>query len=368
MTNRALHGATSPAPEPESPWERWGWLMAVVWMIFLVYPIIGLVGSSAAPLWVTVGWTATATFATLYVVGFILGMRGGWRQPSHFVIVDFWLLLACALLTIPAIETQALSFLPFLMSYASYGLGRRWHWIVNILSIVAATATLLVTGRIGGHLQILAIIVLLAIVNTINTWLIDRSTKADQLKLALAASDERATVARDVHDLLGHSLTVVKLKAELASRLIETDPNRARAEIDDIVRISTEAISGIRTTVTGLRATDLTDQLTQCAAALQTAGVRVDLVGSTDALSPAQTLPAGWILREATTNILRHARATGVRITVAPGTLLVEDDGEGVTGQPGNGFKGMSERATAAGADLQIAPRPDGGTRVSVIW
>lgn len=351
-----------------SPWEKYGWLMAVVWMFFLIYPVLGLLASEAEPAWRILGWAATVTFAALYIVGFTLGMRGGWRRPSRTVIVLFWAIAACAVATVPAIETQALSFLPFILSYASYGLGGRWHWIVSALGITIAVVVTVASGRVQAHLQLLIVLLVLTVVNTINTWLISRSVAADEIRVQLATSEERTSVARDVHDLLGHSLTVVKLKAELASRLIDRDPRAAKAEIDEIVRITSESIANVRSTVTELRATDLADQLAASASALETMGVRVTVTGSASALSPAQALPAAWILREATTNVLRHADASTVRIELSPGTLLVEDDGGGVHEEPGNGLRGMAERATAAGAALRVEPRATGGTRVSLTW
>lgn len=172
----------------------------------------------------------------------------------------------------------------------------------------------------------------------------------------------------------------MKLKAELASRLLELDPAAARAELDEIVRLTGEAISGVRGTVTGFRADGLAEQLTETSGALATAGIALDVRGSASALSPAQAIPAAWILREATTNVLRHAGATRVVVTFAPGKLTVSDDGVGIGIEPGadrgrgvagNGLRGMSERAAAAGAELRIESAPGQGTQgtqVSLTW
>lgn len=342
--------------------------MAVVWMVFLIYPVGALVDSPAPFVWRALGWVATVLFAGLYVAGFMRGMRGTWHQPEPLVVGIFWVLLLCAVLTVPAIRTQALSFAPFVMSYAAYGLGRVWHWWASAGGIAAALGAILITGELERHAQLLAVIVMIAVVNTISTWLIGRSLRSEELRVQMAASEERSVVARDVHDLLGHSLTAVKLKAELARRLIDQDPSRAKAELDDIVHLATEAIGGVRSTVTGLRGAGFAEELAACAAAFEGAGIAVETAGDPDTLSPAQSLPAGWILREATTNVLRHAAATAVRITVEPGTVLVEDDGCGLRGPAGNGLRGMAERAAAAGATLRVEEAASGGTRVSVIW
>lgn len=350
------------------PWERWGWLMAVVWMVFLVYPVLSLLRSDAALGWVALGWAALVSFAVVYVIGFVVGMRSSWGKPRPLVRTLFWVQIACAIATIPAIETQALSFLPYLMSYASYGLRGRWHWVTTISGIVLAAGVALFSGRLEGHLQLLIVVVLIAVVNTVNTWLISRSVDADKVRMELATSDERASIARDVHDLLGHTLTAVKLKAELAERLVDNDPERAKAELAQIVHLTGEAIAGVRSTVTGIRGAALSEQIQASTLALESAGLQVRIEGDPTALSPAQSLPAGWIVRESTTNILRHARAQHVRITMAPGEVAIEDDGRGVRGPAGSGLRGMSERAAVAGGVLAVEDTSNGGTRVSVTW
>ncbi|HIY66289.1 MAG TPA: sensor histidine kinase, partial [Candidatus Agrococcus pullicola] len=181
-------------------------------------------------------------------------------------------------------------------------------------------------------------------------------------------SREREAIARDVHDLIGHTLTVVKLKSELAGRLVDRDPAATKRELEAISSLTAEAIAGVRSTVTGLRASELDEQLEASRSALESAGVELRVVGSPEAMSPAQSLSASWILREAVTNILRHAEATRVSIELKPGTLTVVDDGRGVEGPTGNGLRGMAERASASGAVLAIEDGDDGGTAVSVRW
>lgn len=365
------------SPAPVDPWQRYGWLMAVVWLVFLTFPALALLGSGAALPAIIIGWIGLGIFACGYVLGFVIGFRRGWGTGPGVVRTIFFVSLVCAALTIPAIGWEAMSFLPFLMAYASYGLSHVWHWCVMLGSfgVVAVAFGVAFTQGIAPPWTILAIVLLMGAVNTINTWLIRRSMAADELRLELATSEERESVARDVHDLIGHSLTVVKLKAELASKLIDRDPVRARAELDDIIHLTSEAISGVRGTVTGLRTGGLADQLTASRDALQSAGIAVTLTGDPSMLSPAQSLTAAWIVREATTNVLRHAAARHVSLSIAPGTVAVRDDGIGVPGALGpiranrNGIAGMTERAAAAGATLTVRPAAEGtGTEVSLTW
>jgi len=358
----------------KDPWARFGWLMAVIWLVFLVYPVIALVRSEASLAWVVVGWIALLAFVVLYVTGFMHGMRGGGglgRPPSTRQWITFAALICCALISVPAEGGAALSFLPFIMSFASYGLTRVWHWITSVAAVtVTALCVFLLPGGLS-YLSVLAIVALLGVVNTVSTWLIIRSADAERLGLELATSEGREAVARDVHDLIGHSLTVVGLKAQLARRLIDSDPERAKAELADIERLTAEAIAGVRSTVAGARATTFVEQLASTRDSLRAADIALTVEGEPSALSPVQAITAGWILREATTNTLRHARASEVRVLLAPGRLVVEDDGVGVGQGEGNGIRGMRERAAAAGAGFALGTADEAagaGTRVEVTW
>lgn len=355
----------------KDPWARFGWLMAVVWLVFLIYPVLALLASAAPPAWVVTGWVALIAFIVLYVTGFLHGMRGGGglgRTPSRRQWITFAALIACALVTIPAVGGSALSFLPFIMSFASYGLTRAWHWITTIAALVVAAGCVFLIPDNLSYLSVLAIVTLLGVVNTVSTWLIVRSAEAEQLGRELATSEGREAVARDVHDLIGHSLTVVGLKAQLARRLMDSDPERAKVELADIERLTAEAIAGVRSTVAGARATTLVEQLASAQDALRAADIEMQLEGDPRSLSPVQALTASWILREATTNTLRHARARTVRVRVAPGLLVVEDDGIGVQAAEGNGIRSMRERAAAAGAGFALGRVGASGTRVEVSW
>ncbi|WP_309127796.1 sensor histidine kinase [Microbacterium sp.] len=355
-----------------SPWERFGWLMAVVWLVFLFYPVLALLRSTAEQAWVVTGWVALAAFVVIYVAGFVNGMSfggGGLTTPPKPVQwAAFGGLMVCAALAVPAAGGSALSFLPFIMSFASYGLTRLAHWVT--VSVCVAITAMIVFAVPGGmsYLSVLAIIVMLGVVNTVSTTLIIRSDEAERLGLELATSEGREAVARDVHDLVGHSLTVVSLKAQLVRRLIDSDPERAKSELADIEALTAEAIAGVRATVADVRTAALADELASCRRALHAADITMRVQGEEAALSPAQSLTASWILREATTNVLRHAEASTVTVRIAPGGFAVIDDGRGLIGSEGNGVRGMRERANAGGAELAVVAAEGGGTRVEVTW
>src|SRR5690606_543184 len=122
--------------------------------------------------------------------------------------------------------------------------------------------------------------------------------------------EERERVARDVHDVLGHSLTVVSVKAELAERLVDVDPARARAELVEIQSLTREALAEIRATVSGLRVARLGDELVAARTALTGAGIEADLPENPDVVDPRHRIVVAWVLREAVTNVVRHSGAT----------------------------------------------------------
>ncbi|MDA3146253.1 sensor histidine kinase [Leucobacter sp. UCMA 4100] len=354
----------------DEPWSRYGWLMAAVWLVFLLFPARAIVSAEKPPVLMVLAWGALLLFAAAYTAGFVLGMRCGWRNPSPIVFVMFFGAALSALATVPTIGWDATSFLPFLMAYASYCMGRVWHWgvIATSFAILAAEIWALTSKGESAPWALVAVMTIMSVVNTVNTWLIDRSVSADALRINLAKSEQRESISRDIHDLLGHSLTVIKLKSELAVRLIDQDRVKAKREVEEIARLSGEALGAVRSAVSEMRHTGFAQQVIASQTCLRTAGMNVAVSGDATALSQAQAIPAEWILREATTNVLRHSDARNVGIEIAPGTLIVTDDGRGTAHTEGNGLFGMQERAAAAGAALAVESQPGLGTKVSLQW
>ena len=184
----------------------------------------------------------------------------------------------------------------------------------------------------------------------------------------LAAAAERERIARDLHDLLGHTLSVIAIKAELARRLFDRDRARACAELDDIHATARQALKDIRAAVSGMKETSLAAEIAQARKALEAADVSLEIDARHEDAFPAaleQTL--AMLVREGVTNVVRHARARACRIRIDregdTALLVIEDDGRGGIAREGNGLRGMRARVAAWGGELHIASGD--GTRIA---
>jgi len=187
----------------------------------------------------------------------------------------------------------------------------------------------------------------------------------------LAVSEERARFARDLHDLLGHSLSVIAVKAELAERLLARDPARAAEHVADVKTVAREALGEVRDAVSGYRRPTISSELEGARMALEAAGIEAQLEAEEVELPADVEAVLAWAVREGTTNIVRHSGARSCRIAVRPGaagvTAEVVDDGElGAPAGTGNGLAGLRERAAGVAGSVEAGPVPGGGFRLCV--
>ena len=184
----------------------------------------------------------------------------------------------------------------------------------------------------------------------------------------LAKVAERERIARDLHDVLGHTLSVVVLKSELAGKLIQQDLGRARAEIGEVEQIARTALAEVREAIRGYRSEGLVAEIERARATLDAAGVTLECNSAPAKMLPAEETVMSLVLREAVTNILRHADASLCRITFkeagAERSLIVEDDGRGGIRQEGSGLRGMRERVESLGGTMCIESA--GSTRLTI--
>ena len=183
-----------------------------------------------------------------------------------------------------------------------------------------------------------------------------------------AAGQERYRIARDLHDLLGHSLSLITLKGELATRLLP-EGLHGTAEVRDIVTLSRDAMRQVREAVSGYRQPTLATELTAARVALQAAGIEVDIKQNVGALDRETESVLGWVVREATTNVVRHSGAKHCRIALTRTEdgieIEVVNDGWRVPQMPaGNGLRGLDERLALLGGTLEASALPESGFRL----
>lgn len=310
--------------------------------------------------WLTRQWSALVAVAGMVLINFVLLNLLGLNEPL------LWLypaLIAGAGLRAPV---------------AVVGVG---------LTALAAAAPLAVAGRLvhpvdpvhpaealGPSHVILLSIVLAGLGMTAVRQLValNADLQATRAELAdLAVAGERERLARELHDLLGRTLSLIAVKAELASRLSAKGDPSADAELADVQRLARQAVRDVREAVTGAHTPSVEAELAAAEAALRTAGIRVSLDISAAPRHPAHETTMAWALREAVTNVVKHsgARACWIVLDTADGstTLTVEDDGHGPVGAAtGTGLEGLTDRVQALGGTLEVGPGEAGGFRLRV--
>ncbi|MFI0349687.1 sensor histidine kinase [Actinomadura sp. 9N407] len=184
---------------------------------------------------------------------------------------------------------------------------------------------------------------------------------ARETQARLAVTEERLRFSRDLHDLLGHSLSLIAVKSELAIRMAENDPVRAREEMTDVRRAARDALREVRAAVRGYRAVELDAELAGVRAVLEAAGVRCEIADPPD-LPPEVRSVLAWVIREGATNVIKHSEARRCTITLAlyGDSVVLEMSNDGTRAphdDPGSGLAGLSERVEILGGTLTAGRR-----------
>jgi two-component system sensor histidine kinase DesK len=311
-----------------------------------------------------------ATYSIAVIVFLALYFRAYWVRGRELVIVAA-ATLAMGLAFWP-ISLGAGAF--FIYASAMIGLLDSPKWAVRGVVVIAIITILeaVILRREIWHATWPVVFVL--IIGGINIHYSQVGRANARLRLAqdeiehMAKLAERERIARDLHDLLGHTLSLVVLKSELASKLAERDPERSREEIRDVERIAREALAEVRAAVSGYRTSGLEAEVQRARNTLSTAGVRLETDIAQRKLPPAQEAVLCLALREAITNIVRHAGARNCRLTVgctdSACTLSISDDGRGGNAPFGSGLSGMRERVDVLGGSL--SRNGSSGTTITV--
>jgi two-component system, NarL family, sensor histidine kinase DesK len=335
-----------------------------------------LQGRTSNPL---IGGVALFTFNSLYIyVAFRAFVKEKRETTSTRVALVLMALITCGLSL--GYGGSWLYFFP-LLGLAT-GAALRGPWLGRIGFGVAALAAAVAVFRSGWNTSLnvaygtfLSTMVTSAILSLSEAV---RELQAAREKLARQAVEkERLRFSRDLHDLLGHTMSVIVVKSEAARRLAPCDLDAALAQITDIESVGRQALTEIREAVTGYREGSLATELDRARSALSAAGVEPVVGRSGAPLPPSAEALLGWVVREAVTNVVRHSGAAHCEITVNSTpehvrlTIADDGDGEGASSAPsapgvgGTGLKGLTERLAAAGGSLRAGPSPRGGFTVT---
>ncbi|MGW5173228.1 sensor histidine kinase [Streptomyces sp. NPDC004082] len=344
------------------------------WLLMGMGAFSNLFQDETANPWI--GGAGLVTFNSLYIYvvfrAFVKEKREAFSTRLALVLLG---VVTCGLAV--GYGGSWLLFFPLLGLAAGATVRGRWLGVTGLgLTAVAGTVAGLRDGwsavnvAYGTFLSTMVTAAILSLAETV------RELRAAREELARRAVErERLRFSRDLHDLLGHTLSVIVVKSEAARRLAGRDPEAALSQVTDIESVGRQALTEIREAVTGYREGSLATELDRARSALSAAGVEPVVRLSGPPLAPRTEALFGWVVREAVTNVMRHSDAGRCEIAV-DGTadrvrLRVTDDGTGTgTGSPaegigGTGLKGLTERLSTAGGFLEAGPGPRGGFLVT---
>jgi two-component system, NarL family, sensor histidine kinase DesK len=311
-------------------------------------------------------WTITIVVAIVFLVSYF---RGFWARGRQLLpIVAFQVVLGIVLSTV---NSGAVVLFVYAASFAAQvGDSKLAVRLIAAITIVSVAVAALLDRQ--SYQWIVALIVT-PVIGGVNLHYTEVGQANAKLRLAhdeiahLAVVAERERIARDMHDVLGHTLSLIVLKSELASKLADIDPARAAAEIREVEQVARGALKDVRQAIGGYRAT-LAEEVVRARALLEAAGIAGDIDIPRLELERPREEALAFALREAVTNVVRHSGAKAVKIRAAEDgnavSLEVVDDGRGGNPTEGAGLRGMRARVEALGGTL--FREHDNGTHLTV--
>jgi two-component system, NarL family, sensor histidine kinase DesK len=341
---------------------------ASVGLAYQVFEVVGVwADTSASTSAKTVATVALVVFYAAYLV--VPPLVWPEREAVRIAATIGLLLLSC-LLFVPVGVSAAWTWVLVLV-VAAFTWSSQTAGIVFVVAVTALAIGL--AAALGWPDSITAVPFITGSIGVLMVAFSHQIRQTVQLKAAneqiarLAVDEERARFARDLHDSLGHSLTVVTVKSELAGKLVSRDPEAAEREIADVETLARQALADLRAAVGGFRGVTLEGELSTARAALAAGGVALEVPTPATVVRPELRPVFAWAVREGVTNVLRHAAATTCTITLTRTSLRIRDDGTAVPPSgSGSGLRGIEERAAVVGARVEAGPRAGGGFELRV--
>lgn len=328
------------------------WWMPLMWLPFMFWFFAGPYWKHAG----LAGWTLNTAVGLLFVYLYLQAFSRGDRL--RVICTVLMLIIAAAAISF---NTGAAGLLIYCAAAGSFSPNRR-----RVLGFAAAEMAVLIFYGYRLHFEVGfwgSMVLLIVLVGAVNHFSAVAHRQNQKLRLAneeiehLAKVAERERIARDLHDVLGHTLSLITLKSELARKLVDRDPERAKLEMQDVENTSRAALADVREAIRGYRSDGFFAELSRARAALETAGVTLQCSTVSLDLSPAQESVLAMVLREAVTNVVRHAEAQRCEVRLVRDNALcrleIVDDGRGSDAPEGNGLRGMRERLQSIGGTLE---------------
>jgi two-component system, NarL family, sensor histidine kinase DesK len=357
---------------PGTGWEtrrgRWRWLPAGVFFLLFLLPSGFAAATAGGPPWRQA--LLIAGFVT-YAACYLVIPPWFWMRPAWVRTVAVLVHLAIGGALVAALGVGAIDLMIYAMGVAAVLLPRALAFGVNGAVLVGLLAWLLVDNALAEHsgelVTLLSVTVALLFMGELLRTNIQLRRARDEVT-RLAVAEERARFARDLHDVLGHSLTTITVKAGLARRVLQSgaDPERAVAEVHEVEQLARQALTEVRATVSGYREASLAAEVAGARAALRAAEVEPVLPHAVDDVPAALQPVFAYVLREGVTNVLRHSGATRCEVRLGRTWLEVRDNGTAgpSTVDGGHGLDGLRERLAAVGGTLEAGHLPGGGFRL----
>jgi two-component system sensor histidine kinase DesK len=366
MRTRITSAGERAAETPE-PWTR-GWRRFLLAAGMLVYPGItaGGVAQYSSGAAAVAGYVLVVVFCCAYILAII--------SASTSRVLPFWALLGVmavlSVVMLPIARAQALFLTAVVVALATAWSRRYAAPIVITGGLVALIVPWTVPSWHNGPGWIQAVMVVFTALPAFAYSEITQTNRAlleARAEIAVLASEaERSRIARDLHDLLGHSLTAITVKAALARRLADHDRERSLHEIGEVEDLSRQALADVRATVANYRDVTLAGELARGRELLRASGISADFPTAIDVVDRAHQELLAWAVREGLTNVVRHARATTCTVELSADEVRICDDGAGAAAAWGNGLAGLRERVAASGGVVEAGPMTPRGWRLRV--
>jgi two-component system, NarL family, sensor histidine kinase DesK len=338
-------------------WAR-GWRSLVFPGFFLLYlgQVLHGIGVYSSGWAAAVGSVGVIAFAGAHLAA----IHSRWTEDDRRFWILFGVMVALLVIEVPIARGDAFVMCVYIGVLAVSALGPRAIAIIVAMAVSAAVVPALVPSWHAGldvDMGVTIMLVSLAMFAFFGLMQANRELSSARSQVArLATQSERNRIARDLHDLLGHSLTTITIKAGLARRLSGSDPDRAAIEIGEVEDIARRSLADVRAAVSGYREVSLAGELATAGEVLRAAGIEACLPRSVEHVDGDRQALFGWVVREGVTNVVRHARATTCEISVGPDWVEVADDGRSTNALPGNGLTGLGERVEAVGGRVVAGP------------